>query len=157
MRTTIGLEESLARANFSGFANHVVVLTRKTSTVTSANKFMSTMERMLIQMDKSGSNVRSVKNGSTLFVKLNMVTKTYLSFQLRMRVLVSSISVMDVEIIEKEVIQVNQSSKVIQPWNLRMTQIILTPFLKMSVMSKIVMLCLPRYPIKILQGQFCLR
>ena len=62
-RTITGLEGSLARANFSGFASLAGAPTRITSSATFASKSTSTMVKTLISMAKSGFSAKSATNG----------------------------------------------------------------------------------------------
>lgn len=79
MRITIGQEESLARANFFGFANLVVMPTNATSTVIFASRSMLTMEKTLILMGKSGSSVKNAQSGFIQCVRSKMAIRTYLN------------------------------------------------------------------------------
>ena len=70
--TSHGLAENLVKASSCGYASPVHRHTKITNSVTSVNRSTSTLETMLILMDKNGSNVNNVTNGSTVVVKCKM-------------------------------------------------------------------------------------
>jgi hypothetical protein len=126
-----GQGESLVKENFSGSANPVEMHIRTTSIVTSVNRFMLIMVKMLISMVKNGSSVRNALNGSTPNVRLKMASKTWYNCSLKMKASAFSISVMDVDIKNMVEVPVDQYSRIIQlsRWKMILMTILMVIFM----------------------------
>jgi hypothetical protein len=75
-RTISGQEGSLARANSSGFVNHVALPIKMGSIVTSVGKSTSILESMLTSTERNGLIAIVARSGFTLSVRLKMVMKS---------------------------------------------------------------------------------